>query len=253
MFTKQAFTCCLLGAPILSSQAATLVDSFSDVPLTEYTQTRILDNGAATANVSFSAPSGALFASYAGSPNAPEQVVLLRNDFSLSIGQTLIVDVAQSTTTAQMDFGIAVSNTLTPTSIVNGGDTDTRDTFAFAAIYVRPSGNNIRSTFSNTATPVTANGVLVADETTVSKLWITRNTATEFALGYTDTSNVAFTSQTVNFTSSSSVGSAIGFYADLRAAGGTLGSLDNLMIVPEPSTALLGGLSLLGLLRRRRA
>jgi hypothetical protein len=133
------------------------------------------------------------------------------------------------------------------------GDTDTRDSFAWAAVYVRPNQNTVRSTFGNTATVVTATGILTADETTVSKLWITRNTATQYVLGYTNTSAVDFTSQTVNFTSSSSVGDAIGFYADLRANGGTLGSLDNLTIIPEPSAALLGGLGVLCLLRRRRA
>ena len=120
-------------------------------------------------------------------------------------------------------------------------------------MYVRPSQNSVRSTFGNTAAVVTGTGILTAAETTVSKLWITRNSATQYVLGYTNTSNVETTSQTVNFTSSSNVGDAIGFYADLRATGGTLGTLDNLTIIPEPSAALLGGLGVLGLLRRRRA
>ena len=47
----------------------------------------------------------------------------------------------------------------------------------------------------------------------------------------------------------------LGFSRDRIASGSTGGSIDNLTldVVPEPATALLGGLGLLGLLRRRRA
>lgn len=232
-----------------SAGAAVLVDDFSDLTLTEYTQTRVLDNLASEVNISFSAASGALNTTYSGG-NAAEQVVLLRDDYTLAIGQTLTVDVSQATTTSDLDFGIAVASTKTPTSIVNGGDTDTRDTMQWAAVYIRPNQNSVRSLSYDGAALVSGTGVLTADETAVAKLWIKRDSATSFSLGYTNTSDVSFTSKSV--TLSSNVGNAIGFYADLRVNGGALGSLDNLSIVPEPSAAALAGLAALGLAFRRR-
>ena len=238
------------AATLMTAQAAVgLVDNFSDLTLTEYTQTRVLDNGAATANVTFSASTGVLFASYAGT-NAAEQVVLLRDDISLAVGETLTVDVSQAITTSEMDFGIAVAATKTPTSIVNGGDLDTRDTMQWASIYVRPNQNAVRSLSYNGTTLDSGTGILTAVENTVAKLWIKRDTSTSFILGYTNTSAVDFTSKTV--TLSSSVGTAIGFYADLRANGGNLGGLDNLTIIPEPSSSMLGLLFGAGFIVRRR-
>lgn len=230
--------------------ATVVVDNFNDLSLSEYTLTRLLDNSAATANISFSSSTGSLVASYSGGTNAPEQVVLLRNDYSLGVGELLTVDVAQAISLSEMDFGIAVASTKTPTPIVNGGDIDTRDTMQWAAIYVRPTQNVVRSFSHNGIVGDSATGILPAVENTVAQLWIRRDTSTNFTLGYINTSAVSFTSKTV--TLSSSVGNAIGFYADLRANGGTLGGLDNLTIVPEPSSSMLGLLFGAGLLLRRR-
>ena len=61
-------------------------------------------------------------------------------------------------------------------------------------------------------------------------------------------------SRTVTFTAND-VGTAIGFYTDLRAVGGSLGNLDNLRItvIPEPASgALLGVGALVFVLARRR-
>lgn len=231
---------------------AQLIDSFSGVGLGAYTLTRILDNGVAEANVSFSDASGALVASYAGTINQAEQVVFLRNDFSLAVGNRLLVDVLFPTQTSDLDFGIAVSATATPNSVANPTLTDTRSTFNWTAVYARPNQNAVRSASSINGTLVTATGVLTADETTVGQLFIERNSSTLFTLGYFDTSAVRHDSRTVTFTTSD-VGTAIGFYGDLRAVGGTLGSLDNLRmeLIPEPSTAALAGLGLLALIARR--
>jgi hypothetical protein len=236
---------------------AQLVDDFSG-GLGAYTLTRILDNGVAEANVSFSAASGSLVASYAGTLNQAEQVVFLRSDTGLAVGKMLLVDVLFPTQASQMDFGIAVSSTLTPTA-ASSGDTDTRDSFNWAAVYVRPSQDAVRtsSVTNSPSVPMTAAGVLTAVETTVQQLFIERNTATTFTLGYFDTSWVRYVSRTVTF-STADVGTAIGFYGDLRAAGGSLGSLDNLNIqpVPEPATmtfcGLAGFLGLAGWLRRKK-
>jgi hypothetical protein len=238
-----------LAAAVAQAQ---LIDDFSVAGLGEYDRTRILDNGVAEANVSFADASGALVASYTGTLNQPEQLVFLRNDFSLAVGNRLLVDVLFPTQTSEMDFGIAVSATATPTA-ASAGDTDTRDTFNWAGVYVRPNQNAVRSTSSINGAVVTATGILTADETSVSQLFIERNTDTLFTVGYYDTSATRFESRTVTFTTTD-VGTAIGFYGDLRANGGSLGSLDNLRIVaiPEPSVLALAGIGLLGLIFRLR-
>lgn len=239
---------CLIG----TVAQAQLIDDFSIGGLTEYTPTIVLDNAISQVNVSFSDTTGALVGSYGGTLNQAEQVLLLRSDFNLAVGNVLLVDALFPTQTSQMDFGIAVSATATPTG-ASVADTDTRDTFNWAAVYVRPSQNAVRSTTSNGGSVVTGAGVLTVDETLVSYLFIERNSATDFTLGYIDNAANRVVSTSVTF-GATDVGTAIGFYADLRAAGGSLGSLDNLRItaIPEPAAGALLGVGMLALAFRAR-
>ena len=229
-----------------------LIDNFGVAGLGEYTQTTVLDNAIAEANVSFSDATGALVGSYGGTSSQPEQVLLLRSDFNLAVGNALLVDALFLTQASQMDFGIAVSATATPTG-ASIADTDTRDTFNWAAVYVRPSQNAVRSTSSIGGSVVTGTGVLGVDETLVSYLFIERNSLMDFTLGYIDSAANRFVSRNITF-GAADVGTAIGFYADLRAVGGSLGSLDNLRIttIPEPTTGALLGLGILAVAIRIR-
>lgn len=227
-----------------------IVDNYSVAGLGEYTQTAVLDNGVTESNVSFSDASGALVASYAGTVNQPEQVVFLRDDATLGVGEKLVADVSMAALASQMDFGIAVSATKTPTA-ASAGDSDTRDSFNWASVSVRPSQNAIRVNSSINGVVTTGSGVLAADEALVSRLFIQRLSSNSYKVGYVDTSNVTFDALTINFTTSD-VGNAIGFYGDLRAAGGTLGTLDNLRIVPEPAAGLLALLGMMGLVSLRK-
>jgi hypothetical protein len=84
----------------------------------------------------------------------------------------------------------------------------------------------------NTTTGAISN----VSEITVAELYVTRSSATQFILGYTNTSNVNTDATTVNF-SDTVVGAAIGFYVDLRS-NGSLGSFDNLRILGSDETLL---------------
>lgn len=219
-----------VGLPSVVVPVTTVIDDFNSPGLGQYTQTRVLDNGVSEANVSFTDASGALVASYAGTVNQPEQVLLLRNDSNLGIGQTLLVDVAMPNSTSQMDFGIAVSESVSPNGAANPTPTDTRNTFDWASIYIRPSANEIRNTRSINGTVATTSNVLTGvNETAVAQLLIERTSATSFTLGYVNTSSVRTNAATISFTENN-IGTAIGFYGDLRAIGGSLGSFDNLRV-----------------------
>jgi hypothetical protein len=262
--TRSSLTALWVAVSSISglSHAATLIDDFSDASLAEYTLTRVNDPSELTANVSFSSLDGALMATYTGT-GAPEQLLYLRNDFSLPIGQMLTVDVSFAATTTQMDLGLAIAGTSTPTAVVTTGDT--RASAPWLSVSVRPSQDSIRVNTSgavllngslteptyNPALVTTGFGVMSAVETDITRLFIQRTLANQFVVGYFDTSAIRHDALTVEFIGALDLGAQVGFYADLRAAG-TLGTFDNLQVIPEPTVAWLGALSGLSLLRRRR-
>lgn len=235
-----------VGIPTTTLPLTTAVDDFSAGGLGEYTRTRINDSAVAEQNVFFTEGASGLTASYTGTTSQPEQVVLLRNDRSLAVGEMVMVDVSMSTTSTQMDFGLAVSSVNNPTS-ASAGDTDTRDTFDWASVSIRPSANEIRVNKSINGVVTTATGNITGvAETSVSKLLIERTSSTTFTVGYIDSGAVRHDSTPISFTGGN-VGASIGFYADLRAVGGNLGTFDNLRIVepnhlvPLPQTLTVDG------------
>jgi hypothetical protein len=214
----------------------TIIDDFADADLSQYTRTVVNDAASTPVNVTFASPSGTLNATYSGDA-AFEQTVFLRDDVSLAVGSSLVVDVAMPATAQQLDFGLAVSATDSPTAS-SAGNLDTRASFNWAAVYARPSQTSVRNTSSVNGTVSTANNVLSAAPTSIAQLYITRNSATQFVVGYMDAAQIKYDSSTINFTAAN-VGTALGFYADLRSAG-SLGALDNLRIVGAPTSVYVG-------------
>ena len=224
------------GMPAVMESSVTLVDDFASGSLTSYTRTIVNDSNTST-NVTFSAAGGSLSATKTGT-STYEQVLLLRDDVSLVIGETLRVDLAMATTSQQMDFGLAVSATATPTASTPATP-DTRTTFEWASISMRPNGDNIRVNRSVNGSIDTAGDALSGvAETNVTGLYVTRNSATQFTLGYVDAALVDNQRSVVNFTGSN-VGSALGFYVDLRSVA-SLGSFDNLRIEGLDAPAYFG-------------
>src|SRR5262245_25888702 len=88
-----------------------LVDDFSDTSLAEYTQTAVLDNNTVR-GVNFASPAGALQSS--NIDTTPEQVLLLRGDRTLGVGETLRLDASIAQQAVFGDIGIAVGSTATP-------------------------------------------------------------------------------------------------------------------------------------------
>lgn len=223
--------------------------------LSGYTPTLVLDNSSgAGQGVSFTSSGTGLSANYVGTGTSAEQALFLAplSYFStaFSVGDRLTVNVAMPVSTTQMDFGLAVAATDTPTAASAGNSWNSRTLTDFATIYVRPSQTAVRGSTSVSGTLTTSFTPLTAAADSVSQLYIDWDSTDQFTLGYVDSSAVDHPWQTVTFAGSSTIGAAIGFYGDLRATGTSLGTVSNLTIapMPEPSTMALCGMGFAGFL-----
>jgi hypothetical protein len=226
--------------------------------LSGYTTTLVLDNSLGVGSgVSFTSSGSGLSANFVGTVADPEQALSLAPVSSFSttfaVGDMLTVNVAVPVSTIQEDLGLAIAATATPTAAGSGNSYNSRTTFDWASVSVRPSQGSVRGGDDISGTLTTSYNTAVASSG-VSQLFIQWNSADFFTLGYVDTSAVSHTLYTATFAGASTIGTAIGFYGDMRDAGGgtTLGTFSNLAIstipVPEPTTMALCGLGgLLGL------
>ncbi len=231
-----------------ASAAIGLIDDFSG-NLSAYTLTKVLDQNAGTSNVGFAISGGRLVVNSAGTTGA-EQVLFLRDDRPLGIGEMLTVDVTNSGNWDR-DLGLAISTTTSLSGLGNPQAGDTRGTMSYFEVAVR--GNDQLMTFTNNpggAFHQTNTQNFIA-ASTITSLFIERSSATSFTAGYFvgTTRNDAVSREFL----SDSLGNAVGFFADVRTdIASSPTSFDNLQIIPEPSAALLGLMGAAGLLRRRR-
>ncbi len=230
-----------LGSSATLAGPIGLIDDFNTPGLAQYTIYKVLDQaGAPASNISFSDSSGALASSYAGA-NAAEQVLFFRNDgVTLGINEELQID--GPVTGTGNDLGIAIG--ATPTSLVGAGDTRALADHVFIS-FRSPTQLNSRGFNGGVDVGQVQNFGVDAD-----KLFIARIGTNTIQLGWYDelTRNVSRTINAVN----TNIFNNVGFYSDLRANGVGFTGLDNLTIIPEPTTFALTGMSVLGLLVARR-
>ena len=229
---------------------AQLIDAFNGESLSGYTDTLVLDNSSgAGSGVSFSDSTGSMVASFSGATSDPEQALFL-TPTSLPVGDALVVYPTMSYTTTTEDLGIAISATATPAAAGSGNAYNSRATFDWASISVRPSQTSIRQNSSISGAVTTSADVINGvSANTVAQLFIENMGGGSFTLGYVDTSDVIHTDDTLAFSGSSAIGAAIGIYGDIRTTGTSLGGLNNLTIepnaaVPEPTSLALLGMGL---------
>lgn len=225
-----------LGSALSSVTAATIIDDFSG-DLSAYTATRILNNANhSPANTYAWQISGGSLQISTTTYVGIEQFALTRTDSPLTIGNELQVDYNADNLGSQ-DIGLYVGSA-TPTVDIRSN---------YLNVYVRSNGQIYSRGFNGITELSLTGGSTPAN---IDQLFVARTGTNDFELGYYDGATRTVLATRTGITGVD--GSVIGFYADVRAAG-TRGSLDNLTVIPEPSAALLGGLGLLGLLRRRRA
>jgi hypothetical protein len=148
-------------------------------------------------------------------------------------------------------------------AVWTSGTADVRSNLV--SVEVKPGSSEIGANFFDGHTTVNSTHNTTSSEgntfTSLTGLWISEPSAQTFSVGYIVAgTNFLYKTFAMNNGSAgdTSIGAAVGFYADLRpTAGTTLTSpalLDNLQIVPEPSTfALIGaGLGFGALLLRRK-
>lgn len=226
-------TAACLAAAVSHGQ---LIDSFSG-DLSAYTATRILNNGNHSPGNTYSweISGGALRINTTAFVGI-EQFALTRSDFALGVGYELTASYSATDLNSQ-DIGLYV-----------GGGTPTPDVRAnYLSIYMRNNGQLFTRGFDGTTELSLAGG----GTPSALSLFVARTGVNTFELGYYD---VGGRNILANRTmTSSTIGDAIGFYADVRGAG-VRGTMDNLTLtaIPEPTAAALLGLSSLGLLFRLR-
>lgn len=217
-----------------------LVDDFSG-SLAAYNATRILKaTPAAANNVSQWEIDGGSLRVNTSVYGGIEQYALTRTDVTLAVGEELQADYLGGNLGSQ-DIGLYV-----------GAGHPTPDVRAnYVNIYVRSNGQLFSRGFNGATEFPLGGGSTPAN---LASLFIKRTATDVFELGYYDTDDVRsiVSTRTIASGNAAGIGSAIGFYADVRAAG-LRGNMDNLRIVPEPAAGLLAlGMTGVAALRRRR-
>lgn len=251
-----------MGA-VVTAQAQ-LIDDFSG-SLSPYTQTIVLAQSSDPAFTFSTVYTGNNYALQVNRPSgtAPQQDLFLRNDYSLTPGYMLSVQTpgGMLTNSVYADFGIVIASQVNPVPAVYvNSNVTTRSNYV--NMYFKGSYGTVGTIgFDGTSNPYGNSGLYPTNMagapvgySGVSGLWISEPSTGVYDVGYilaSDGSDV--TIHVYNFSANTysgdtSIGNAIGFYADLRAASDTYNGLTDLTLspIPEPSTMALCGLGVAG-------
>ena len=217
-----------------------LLDDFTDDTLSsEYVQSTVDTFGAGETLYSFDTTTNDNQLTVLSDSGAVgNQNELLRDDVSLDIGETLLVDVDPSNVSRDLT-GLSIYTTKTPAN-------------RNSSIVIGYSGSlgNLLSWYFNDSGTFTF-GFHGAPTGIVESFFIERTGADTFDLGYINTDSDSFVVRTVDTTGQTAPGNAVGVHVDLNPDSSAI--FDNLRIIPEPASLVLLGLGGLLMLRRRHA
>lgn len=241
---------------------AQIIDTLTGGSLASYTKTIVLSQNADGPMTFTSTGSGLQVSRVISSGSSAQQDLLLRGDYSLSVGNTLRVSITGLGTSGGVnaDFGLAIASQVDPYSLPwTSGTVNTRSNTL--AMYVKPGSSQVGSFGFNGTTQLsyTGSGSITPGAgvyATITGLWISETAANVFNIGYTTASGDITLSSGITFTGVA-VDQTVGFFADLRGTLTSPAIFTDLRLepIPEPSTLALCGMSFLGLvamLRRKK-
>ncbi len=181
-----------------------------------------------------------------------EQRGLLRDDASLEVGETLVVDMVAMNPSGSSEFNAGImihtGTDVGLTDISGASPSNTlQDRLGYLTMSWRSNGADALCEYFSSQNSGTQ---LKADSTGGEmpvQLWITRNAADTYSAGWVDSAGSHTLADGIVL--SQAPGAAVGFYSDLRNSGTAV--FDNLEIIPEPATLVLLGLGALTLRKRR--
>lgn len=191
-----------------------------------------------------------------GSSTSAGQEVFLSDSFSLAtVGARISASLGSfaGTFNASQSIGLVVASTETPTSRTN------MLAFFYRAQTTNRLGYFFDDSFAtitnvNSASSDAVNFPVLGITVNPNSIFIERTSATTYSLGSITGVNTTIHKVLTIGNGVKQVtanGTAVGVYSDVRVSN-NVHTLTNFNHIPEPSTALLGALGLLGLLRRRR-
>ncbi len=250
----------LLGCLCLASSSvwgSAYLDTFDGGDLSKYVDSDICFQKTPY-RVSFVATRGGVAGTrLSGAGTTYDNHVLLTDEASLDVGETLRVDLDATKGSSYADIGLSICALKDPT--------DWARTNVITA-YIKPYYTDFSGYAYNGYTQVTAttiNSASISDAVfeTISGVFIRRTSSTAYAIGYS-IAGVDTDVYSYDMGTNTSIGNAIGLYTDIRAAGVTTLAVDNLRVetsatsttaTPEPTTllTLIGAACGLALIRRR--
>ncbi|MDB4257795.1 PEP-CTERM sorting domain-containing protein [bacterium] len=234
---------CLAVGGTSSLNAAVITDDFS-AGLAAWAPTVILDNNGGGSNTSaFQVNGSNQLELNTTAYDGIEQLAYIRNGAVLNIGEE-----------AQLDMNTPISGNRNIGLYIGGTAPSAGVRVDYISVYAGSTGNPASRVFQRGFDGTSEYTNLLADPTTSSDMvFIARTAANTFETGFYEGGVRTIISTLTPGTANTA--DFVGLYADVRATGIVSANIDEFRIVtavPEPSTALLGALGALGLLRRRR-
>jgi hypothetical protein len=257
-YQKLAMTLALsLVGTALQAQLIDPLDGTGGISYTTYLVNDV--SAGAGRGVSFTQSSSGLQANYVGTGTSAEQALSLASatafSTTFSVGDILYVNSTVAASSTAEDLGLAISAN-NPSAGTSGNSYNSRGAFDWLSISVRPNDTAPGGPLSSIRVNTSINGAVTTGSyylnpslSTVTGLYIDWVSAKTFTFGYLTAGNTLVPDNTVTFGGTSTIGSDIGFYGDLRATDTSLGDFSGLTIepAPEPSALALCGMGLAGI------